>query len=308
MLSRAILLGPQRHVPVVRPAVEALAGARPRGAIALVSAGWEEREAEDGEFRDHLQHEVVNLEVWGRVERIFEQDPELLAAMRQRHDTLRQAQELYRLRLSGLVAAAGALLRRSGDEALLEPERREAVQMLRDLDRSHVARVAAINGEFDARLHPSRRESVHWHRQEIAGILRAASCLCIAGGHVGVLLHRLRLFDVLGAHGDRPVVAWSAGAMVLGARIVLFHDHATGSGTEVMEAGFAAVRGIVPLPHARRRLRLDDPENVQLLARRFEPDACVLLDDGCRIEWDGHRWSADPGTSRLTAAGRLEGA
>jgi hypothetical protein len=62
----------------------------------------------------------------------------------------------------------------------------------------------------------------------------------------------------------------------------------------------------VPLPHARRRLNLHDPRNVQLMARRFAPDFCAVLDEGARLDWDGARWSAPEGTRRLTAAGRLQ--
>ena len=102
MLSAAILLGPQRHVPIVARAVAALVGDDDRP-LAVVTAGWEERENEDHELREHVQRPVLNLELWARVERIFERDRELLTAMRQRHDTLRKVQELYRLRLQGAM-------------------------------------------------------------------------------------------------------------------------------------------------------------------------------------------------------------
>ena len=123
MLSSVILLGPQRHVRIVRAAIETLVPEHRSGPIAAVTAGWEEREAEDQELRQHVARPFVNLGVWARVERIFEQDQELLAAMRQRHDTLRSLQELYRLRLSGLMDATHELFRRVGDENLLAPER-----------------------------------------------------------------------------------------------------------------------------------------------------------------------------------------
>jgi hypothetical protein len=300
-----VILGPQRHRPIVRPTVELLLGRDRSGPIALVSAGWEERELEDAEFREHLQRPVVNLEIWSRVERIFAADPGLLEAMRRRHDTLRQVQELYRLRLSGLVTAASTLLRRVGDSALLDPEREGSLAMLQQLDRSHVERVAAIHAEFEAQVRPTERDPVASHRRELRGLLREAGCLCIAGGHVGVLLHRLRLFDLLGLAAGQPIVAWSAGAMVLTQRIVLFHDRQEQPGTEVMEAGFGLLPGFVALPHASSRLRLDDREHVQLLARRFAPALCVALDDHSRVDWDGRRFSAPPGTMRLGADGSV---
>lgn len=293
---------------MVRPAVEFLVPPRDDRPVAAVTAGWEEREAEDQELRDHLQRPMVNLAVWQRVEQIFEQDGELLQAMRQRHDTLRKVQELYRLRLAGLMDSTRVLLRRIGEAALLEPERQGAIEMVRQLDREHVDRVAAIHAEFEQRWQPAERPEVARHGRELEALLADAPCLLIAGGHIAVLLHRLRLFDLLSLWGQRPVVAWSAGAMALGERIVLFHDDPPqgGADAEVMEAGLSVLPGVVPLPHARRRLRLQDERNVQLMARRFQPAICAVLDDGTRLDWDGRRWSAPAGTRRLSEQGRLQ--
>jgi hypothetical protein len=61
----------------------------------------------------------------------------------------------------------------------------------------------------------------------------------------------------------------------------------------------------VPLPHARRRLRLDDRERVSRTATRFAPDLCVALDDGSGIEWMGSRWASWPGTRLLREDGAV---
>lgn len=307
MLSAAILLGPQRHVPIVRPAVESLV-LRDDRPLAVVTAGWEERENEDQELRDHVQRPVQNLEIWARVERIFERDRELLSAMRQRHDTLRRVQELYRLRLNGAMEATKELFRRPGDDLWTTAERHDALVMLQGIDSQHVERVAQVHAEFELRWRPGDRAAVQRERREIKAKLADASCLLVAGGHIAVLLHRLRLFDVFGLYGDRPVIAWSAGAMSLCERIVLFHDLPPqgSSNAEVMEAGFGLVPDLVALPHAKRRLLTDDARNVQLFARRFAPSSCVLLDDGCRVDWKGARWSAMAGTRRLGETGSVE--
>lgn len=306
--TKAVVLGPQRHVPIVKPALESMVGPA-RAPIAFVSGGWEERESEDGEFRDHVQRPVLNLEIWSRVERIFARDPELLEAMRQRHDTLRRLQELYRLRLEGLLAAATALLRHDGDAALVEPEAASAIAMVRALDQEHQQRIAAVHAEFDARVRPAHRDAVVQHKRELQQQMEHAVALCIAGGHVGVLLHRLHLFDVLGLWGDRPIVAWSAGAMVLSTRIVLFH-HGQNMGqgtvdTEVMEGGFGVLPGIVPLPHSKKRVDFKNRVGLRLFARRFDPDLCVLLDDGDRIDWDGRTWTPHKGCRRLDRSGEV---
>lgn len=308
MLSQAILLGPQRHVPIVRPAVESLLPDPTGGPLAVVTAGWEEREAEDQELREHVQRPVTNLAIWARVERIFEQDPELFAAMRTRHDTLRTVQDLYRLRLQGLMDAMLELFRRGGDDMLLAAERHDALVMLQGLDSQHTARVAQIHHDFEARWRPHERVAVQREKRELQKLLKEASCLLIAGGHVAVLLHRLRLFDVPGLYGDRPVIAWSAGAMALCERIVLFHDSPPqgSSYAEVMEAGFGLVPDVVVLPHANKRLQTHDERNLQVFARRFAPSSCTLLDPGSRLDWNGSRWSAIPGTVRLGETGKLQ--
>jgi len=109
----------------------------------------------------------------------------------------------------------------------------------------------------------------------------------VAGGHVGVLADVLHLFNVAASLGS-PVIAWSAGAMALAERIVLFHDRsAHGPGhPEMYGSGLSVLRGVVPLPHARARLLLDDAPRMAVFARRFAPARCVLLENGTRIGTD----------------------
>ena len=97
----------------------------------------------------------------------------------------------------------------------------------------------------------------------------------------------LRLFDVTAVLPNR-VVAWSAGAMTLTERIVLFHDFAAQgpAPSEVLDTGLGVVTGIVALPHARRRLRVDDPLRMSVLERRFAPATCLRLDEGARADVD----------------------
>ena len=123
----------------------------------------------------------------------------------------------------------------------------------------------------------------------------------IAGGHAAVLLNRLRLFGLDAMVRDLPVLAWSAGAMVLSEQVVLFHDSPPqGAGNaEILDAGLGRCRGIVPLPRASDRLRLDDPVRVSILARRFTDQACVALDPGSRLIISEGRVQAGPGTRCL---------
>ncbi|MCA8941441.1 MAG: hypothetical protein KDB80_02680, partial [Planctomycetes bacterium] len=106
---RIIFLGPQRRQPNLSATLNALQGVELQRGIAVVSAGWEERELEHEELQSHVGVPVRNLEVHGRVEEIYVRDPNLREGMRWRHDRLKTLQELYRLRLEHALAAARAL-------------------------------------------------------------------------------------------------------------------------------------------------------------------------------------------------------
>lgn len=303
------LLGPQRLQPTLDHAVadvdRRLGG---RGMLAVVTAGWEERELEMQELDAHVGGRALNLEVYHRVEDVFARDPDLFFAVRQRHDTLRELQELYRLRLSHGLAAVQELAARANGSPLLGPALEAGFAAVRTLDAEHLARVDEVNHEFEQRVRPAEREHVLRHRRQIGEILQRCSMLCIAGGHVGVLAYRLGLFDVLALHGDRPVIAWSAGAMVCGERIVLFHDSPPqGAGdAEVFGRGFGLVPGLVPLPHARRRLRLGDRQRVSSFARRFAPARGVALDERTRVDWWDGQLRVHAGTRLLHTDGDVK--
>jgi cyanophycinase-like exopeptidase len=137
-------------------------------------------------------------------------------------------------------------------------------------------------------------------------VVEQCHTIFIAGGHVAVLLNRLRLFGIERLLRTRPVVAWSAGAMAISERVLLFHDHPPqGAGNaEIFEAGLGLVRGAVFLPHASSRLALDDSTRVALLARRLSPSACLTLDDGTLLHWHRGRLQESIQSQRLMRTGR----
>jgi hypothetical protein len=116
-----------------------------------------------------------------------------------------------------------------------------------------------------------------------------------------VLAEVLHLFNVAAVLRS-PVIAWSAGAMALADRIVLFGDRsAHGPGhPEVYGSGLSVVRDVVLLPHAKARLLLDDVPRMAVFARRFAPARCVLLEAGTRVE-------LSDGSARLPAGARVLG-
>jgi peptidase E len=275
--------------------------------VAVVTAGWQEREPEVNALREHIGRHLVNLKLYQRAEEILLEDPALAQGLRERQDRLQRLQTLYRLRLSHALQAARELMQRPEEDVLLAEHRRGAIRALRTLDRQHLVQVRKAHLEFDDTWRPLGRPGVARHRERLAQRLRKTSAVVIAGGHVTVLLNRMRMFDVAELFEARPLIAWSAGAMAICERIVLFHDHPPqGPGdAELLGPGLGRCPNLVPLPHARRRLRLDDPQRVALFARRFSPANCVTLDDGAQAAWDGERWSAGRQTYRLTRRGRL---
>ncbi|HXT51536.1 MAG TPA: Type 1 glutamine amidotransferase-like domain-containing protein [Thermoanaerobaculia bacterium] len=301
------LLGPQRARQTVAHAVR---GGGVEGDVAVVTAGWQEREEEVDELSEHLGGGVVNLRLYARAEEVFRKDRALARAHRQRQDRLQRMQELYRLRLDHAMEAARLMLTRRGDPEVLDPEREASVAAIRELDRVHLERVRAVNAELDAALKPQQRPAVARHREELAKLLAGCSAFAVAGGHVALLLNRLRLFGIAEMIAGKPVFAWSGGAMVLGERLVLFHDHPPqGAGNaEVLEAGLGLFTGLLPLPHAKRRLKLDDRLRVALFARRFADVACVAMDDGAILRWQDGSWapSGGDGSRRLLPDGGVE--
>lgn len=319
-----VLLGPQRFQPTLREVVDSLGV---EGRIAAVTAGWQEREAEDAELSNHLGGRVVNLRLHARGEELLGAEPELFARLRRRQDRLKRLQMLYRLRLDPQLGALRKLHERHGD-AELETEREHALELVRALDEHHLERVRAVHREAEMpRPAPEtgpetgpepgdgRHPELERHREEVAETLTDCSALAIAGGHVAVLLNRLRLFRVLERTPEgMPVFAWSAGAMAIAERIVLFHDNPPqGAGNaELLDAGLGLVgaglagRALLPLPHASRRLRLGDRRRVSTFARRFAPRVPVTLDSGARLVLGGGRLIEAEGSERLLPNGRRE--
>lgn len=303
-MSDVLVLGPQSRAPNLG---EALARARLAGPLVAITAGWQEREGELGALEGHLGQPVRDLRLYERAEAVFAEDPELHAACRQRQNDLRQLQDLYRLRLDHAKAAARELAARNDGTGLARMIQRSAITALRRLDREHLHAIRRIHAQFDSRWGTQHRPALARQCAELESLVDAARAVCIAGGHVAVLLNRLRLFGLGRVLQRRPVVAWSAGAMALAERVVLYHDHPPqGAGNaELFDGGLGLVHGVILLPHAATRLALGDEQRVALLAQRFDPAVCCTLDEGDVLHWQGGRLAAATGSSRLLRSGGL---
>jgi hypothetical protein len=280
---RVILLGPQR-----RPTLDSVvASLRLDGPFATITAGWQEGEQDDGELRKRLGHRDVNLSLYRRWLDVLERDPEFAAADRRLRAVLEEMQDIYLLRLDYAMRAVYAVQRRNGDDKIRDGALADAIASVRELDAAHRHRVSEIRLEFYQARQPHNRPVIAEHRDEVSRLLGDAAALVLAGGHVGVLADVLHLFNVAAALRS-PVIAWSAGAMALTDRIVLFNDRAPqGPGhPEVYGSGLSLLRSLVLLPHARAKLLLDDASRMAIFARRLAPARCILLETGTRIDTD----------------------
>jgi hypothetical protein len=303
------LLGPQRFTPTMADVVRSLAV---DGPVATVTAGWQEREPDDAELDGLLDGRSVNLALYGRWLDVLEHDPALAAANQRRQQVLDELQALYVIRLHHTVEGLFALERRGGLKPVLDAAVEEAYDAIHQLDLRHLEQVSEVREEFFATCATPQHAGVAEHREAVRHTLAQAGVLTIAGGHVGVLLDCLRLFGVAELLDGTAVVAWSAGAMALTERVVIFNHRAPQGFThsEIYAAGLGLCRGVVLFPHAHRRLFLDDPRRMGVLARRMAPATCVLLDDGVQLacaargSWDpvGVRTVSLDGTIQQAAA------
>jgi len=279
--GEVVLLGSQR-----RPSVQHVVGElAPHARVATVTAGWQEREPDDAELNELLGDRAVNLSLHARWQDLLEKDAEYAIAEREHDAALEELRQLYLAQLDhALDATYEIAVSKEPRPRFRDRVLSDSLELVRMLDEQHLVRVREAHLEFYDAWRPHHRPLVDAHREEVREILQSAEAVVIAGGHVGDLVKMLHLFHVE-PHLPGLVVAWSAGAMALTERVVLFHDfvpHGVAQ-TELMGEGLGLLRNLVPLPDARRRLRVNDPVRMSVLARRFAPYHCLVLDDGVRV-------------------------
>ncbi|GAA3702889.1 hypothetical protein GCM10022204_20060 [Microlunatus aurantiacus] len=296
------VLGPQRRTTATRTAVAELI---PTGSVATVNAGWRERESADTELGEVLGGRMVNLRLYQRWQELVNEDPDYAAAERGLTELLEEQQTVYAQRLFHAVAAIEEVNRRDKMSTVRAAAVADGIRALRALDTWHLAEVASSRHRFYAETSIGDRESVRRHRLELAELVHDSAGLVIAGGHVGVLLHLLHVFGLVTMIKE-PVITWSAGAMALSDRVVLFGTHRPAGRRlpEVWAEGLGVFPGALVFPHPRHRLPMHDPYQLALLARRFKSWSCLLFDDGARVDLTGS-WPPPVGARWLTRDGAV---
>src|SRR6185295_8706118 len=133
--SVIVLCGAQHAEPSVPRVLRELGV---KGPVAMVAAGWQEREAEPGAVADPGVP-VVALALHARGEQVFADDAELSDAYKARQLKLRLMQEAYRVRLEHAAQAARAVAVRSADPALAAEEQAASLELFRYIDADHLA-------------------------------------------------------------------------------------------------------------------------------------------------------------------------
>ncbi len=272
------------------------------GPIALVTAGWVEAERNDAHLDRVLGGGTRNLGLFGRRLDILETDAEYADEVRRVRSLAIEMREVYLVQLRHALRGVEAVRQHEAAARRLSGvQLDEAIETVRALDERHAARLQALLGEFYATYPPHLRPAIAAHRDQVAAILADCAAVAIAGGHVGVLTDCLHVCNVGAMLGERPVVAWSSGAMAIAERVMVVDDHDLGGRPdEMLGAGIGVIRGVVPLPAAKSRLRIDDRNHLALLARRLAPRATVLLDEGDRVPFDA-AGVADLSAARVVA-------
>jgi hypothetical protein len=257
----------------------------PEGPVATVTAGWQDREPADDELDEVMGGRSRNLNLYERLSDVLTTDEHFSTRALAHRDAMDELAGIYSLRLQRALESVYVVARRPARHDIADAAFTDAIRGVRDIDDWYLRSVDQLYGELQTDAPPWESEPIARHRHEVAELLRDAAVLAVAGGHVGILLRCLRLFDVVPSP-ELPVVAWSAGAMALTERVVLYNDRGPQGvqGAEVWDRGTGRVRDAVAMPHARRRLRLDDPVHAKVLVRRFAPAVCLLLDDGTQVD------------------------
>ncbi|MDP2317408.1 MAG: hypothetical protein Q8P41_31275 [Pseudomonadota bacterium] len=262
---------------------QVLARAGVKGPVALISAGWRHDEPRDEPLREAMGATIHNLGLYAAFRVLEREASDLVSTYTLKQSALRRVKERYRMAIVPALAGCRELYARRRD--LDCPWFQQAVRNIQAVDALFLAESDRLHHEYDEQARPFRHRRVRIELDRLQARLNACDAVLIAGGHVGVLRNRLAFFGFDEWLRHRKVFAWSAGAMALTDRVVLFHDHtAYGVGlAEILDRGLGLLPGVVFLPHARERLDLADNENVAILAHRFAPAKAIGLQNGALL-------------------------
>ncbi len=304
---------------------------RARRKVLLITAGWQGEEFAEAHLKrtlyemgvaprvaGHRDPNVQNLSLYYEFKRFCKKEPELAENYREKQKALRRVMALYRrsnrmgLQLLKVQLATvqkwypewsfASLLDHAEQNAgrghdalgLAAEELRLQLKRIREQDEWLLERLERLEAAFQDGHALRQNKSWLAKRRLLSGRIRGSATVVLYGGHLAVLLNRLRFFDLGGALQENlaaggTIVARAAGAMALGERVVVYHDeyqdrHHT---FEVLGRGVGLLPGLLLLPQHAERIRKGSQDHLTFLARRFPLRACIGLDEGAVLVVDG---------------------
>ncbi len=287
--AKQLVLGPQRPKLILGHAMRKYE--LDRGKIVVISAGWQEAEGDVDSVRNEVMLPMDDLNVYQHCEAVFAKDRELHQAYRNRQEVLLELQTHYRSRLKQHKIAVRQTLRAEGSPELVDIERQHAIGQLRELDRHHQNQLNAAHARFEQEFNVITSPALAKHTEKVHEQLAQADTVIITGGNLLVLINRLRLLRLHSILAEKNIVAWSAGAMMLGDRVVLFHDRMPQGlrDAEIIDEGLALLPDAFILPDAKNRLRTGNRLRMSALSRRFHPATGYMLNSGSMALFENGR-------------------
>ncbi len=286
------ILGPQQPTPNLP---ELLTETLPTGALSVLSTGWRMDEEELDTLDAVLHRDLLPLPLYRWFDSLQQKIPSVLQTVSKRQGKIKEAKRVYHERLKSQWNLICTLREMPNiTEKLREEELEIAVQRLQTLDDSILDQLKAIRAEIPSLRQPWTLPEVAPYHTEIQRRLERSSGLLITGGHVAILRNRMFFFGLQPLletflESGKPIYCWSAGAMVLCERIVLYHDDPPdGVGfPEVLDTGLGLLPDLVLFPHAQERLHMDNPVRVKRLVERFGHH-CMALENGAHLRWENN--------------------
>jgi hypothetical protein len=275
-------------------------------------------------FEGGFDRAIENLSLYHELQNVLRSDANIAARWGELREVVSAARYFYREHNTHLVALLRKVLAsaqqlepglhlaqlirpslrgtvQSGRHLLKETLSKELSQLLLHLQNNDDRFVSFLE-EAEARIldesgilyHPSWREA----RARLESKILSAGSLFFFGGNLEVLLEGLRFFQLReplietvrrGSH----LIAMSAGAMVLGERIIVYDDFAPERRDfQLFERGLGLVKNFQLFPHCMDRIQTDDPSNLAYLARRFRYHSCVGLNEKSFLRLELSPWRA----------------
>src|SRR5262245_35491398 len=104
------------------------------GPVATITAGWEEREEQDGELDELLSGRSRNLRLYHRMLDVLAKDEDFRRSALEFRDRLDELHTFYGLRVESAMAGVYAVQRRTSLHGMREPALEAAIASVRAVD------------------------------------------------------------------------------------------------------------------------------------------------------------------------------